>query len=102
MSDPGAEYRFRDGAGHLIAEIDAALDRGEIDEAGWHARVADILRPAYLAAPTPESQSGFSGSPLAWEQARGLIAYGIDRSGTFLDVGCANGLLMETMVRWCA
>src|SRR3989454_4025549 len=102
MSDPGAEYRFRDRAGHLIAEIDAALDRGEIDEVGWHARVADILRPAYLAATTPQAQSGFSGGPLAWEQARGLIADGIDRNGTFLDVGCANGLLMETMVRWCA
>jgi len=102
MSDPGAGYRFRDGAAQQIAEIDAALDRGEIDEAGWHARVADILRPAYLAAPTPQSQSGFSGGPLAWEHARGLLADGIDRSGTFLDVGCANGLLMETMVRWCA
>jgi SAM-dependent methyltransferase len=102
MSDSGAGYRFRDRAAPLLAEIDAALDRGEIDDAGWHARVADILRPAYLAAPTPQSQSGFSGGPLAWEQARGLLAEGIDRSGTFLDVGCANGLLMETMVRWCA
>src|SRR2546430_14948169 len=102
MTDPGAEYRFRDRAGHLIAEIDAALDRGEIDEAGWHARVAEIIRPAYLTATTPQAQSGFSGGPLAWVHARGLIADGIDRSGAFLDVGCANGLLMETMVRWCA
>jgi len=102
MSDPGVDYRFRDRAAHLITEIDAALDRGEIDEPGWHARVADILRPAYLAAPTPQAQSGFSGGPLAWEQARGLVADAIDRGGTFLDVGCANGLLMETMVRWCA
>ena len=54
MSDPGVDYRFRDRAAHLITEIGAALDRGEIDEAGWHARVADILRPAYLAAPTPQ------------------------------------------------
>src|SRR2546430_3007438 len=101
MTDPGAEYRFRDRAGHLIAEIDAALDRGEIDEAGWHARVAEIIRPAYLTATTPQAQSGFSGGPLAWVHARSLIALGIDRDGTFLDVGCANGLLMETMVRWC-
>jgi len=102
VSDPSAEYRFRDRAGHLIAEIDAALDRGEIDEAGWHARVADIVRPAYLAATTPQAQSGHSGDAVAWEHARGIIADAIDRDGTFLDVGCANGLLMETIVGWCA
>jgi SAM-dependent methyltransferase len=102
VSDPGAAYRFRDRAAGLIADIDDALDRGEIDEAGWHERVGDILRPAYLAAPTPEAQSGFSGGPLAWWHARGILADAIDRDGTFLDVGCANGLLMETLVSWCA
>ncbi len=102
MSDPGAAYRFRDRAAGLIADIDTALERGEIDESGWHARVADILRPAYLAAGTPQAQSGFSGGPLAWVHARSLIAEAIDRDGTFLDIGCANGLLIETMVTWCA
>jgi SAM-dependent methyltransferase len=102
VNDPGAGYRFRDGAAHLIAAIDAALDRGEIDEAGWHASVADIIRPAYLAALTPQAQSGHSGDAAAWEQARGIIADAIDRDGTFVDIGCANGLLMETMVDWCA
>ena len=102
MSDPGTEYRFRDGAAALIAEIDEALESGEIEETGWHERVAGIIRPAYLGAATPQAQSGFSGGPLAWEHARGVIADAIDRDGTFLDVGCANGLLMETMVRWCA
>lgn len=102
MSDPcaGVEYRFRDRAAHLIAEIDAALERGEIDEAGWHSRIADILRPAYLAAPDERAQSGYLGTAAEWENARGLIADAIDRDGSFLDVGCANGLLMESMVRW--
>ena len=30
------------------------------------------------------------------------LAAGIDSDGTFLDVGCANGLLMESVQRWCA
>ncbi|HEV8468335.1 MAG TPA: class I SAM-dependent methyltransferase [Candidatus Limnocylindria bacterium] len=102
MTDPGAEYRFLDRAADRIAEIDVALDRGEIDEASWHARVAEIIRPAYLAATTPQAQSGFSGDASAWEHARGIIANAIDRDGTFLDIGCANGLLIETLVRWCA
>jgi SAM-dependent methyltransferase len=29
-----------------------------------------------------------------------LIADAIDRSGTFLDVGCASGFLMECIQRW--
>jgi len=74
MSDPGADYRFATAPRNLITEIDGALHRGEIDEAGWHARVADILRPRISRRPTPQAQSGFSGGPLAWEQARGLVA----------------------------
>jgi hypothetical protein len=97
-----AEWRNHDRAGELIAQIDAALERGEIEEAGWHSRVADILRPAYLAATTPQAQSGFSGGPLAWWHARGIIVQAIDRDGTFLDIGSANGLLMETLTAWCA
>ena len=80
MKDPGDTYRFRDRAGPLIAEIDAALDRGEIDEAEWYARAADIIRPAYLNAATPEAQSGFSGDAAAWVHARSLIAETMDRA----------------------
>ena len=102
MRDPILAYRFRDRAGDLIEAIDAALERGDIDESGWYSRGADIFRPAYLAAETPQGQSGFSGGPLAWWHARGIIAEAIDHDGTFIDVGCANGLLMETLTAWCA
>ena len=34
--------------------------------------------------------------------AREPIIDGITRDGTFLDVGCANGLLMESVEKWCA
>lgn len=102
MRDACAEYRFRDRASDQIAAIDAALERGEIDEWGWHVRVADLIRAAYLSGKTPEEQSGFSGGPLAWQHARAIIADAIDRDGTFLDVGCASGLLMESISSWGA
>lgn len=54
----------------------------------------------YLATDDPRAQSGFRGSAARWEAARKLIAWPIDRPGTFLDVGCANGLLMESVVQW--
>ncbi len=96
--DPYAH--LKDNAWRELAEIDGRLERGEIDEAGWHEQVAALVIPAYLAATTPWEQSGKSGTRADWEYSRSLIADAIDRDGTFLDVGCANGFLMESIVRW--
>jgi Methyltransferase domain len=55
---------------------------------------------AYLATDDPRAQSGFHGSAERWEAARRPIVEALDRDGTFLDIGCANGLLMESVVEW--
>jgi SAM-dependent methyltransferase len=57
---------------------------------------------AYLASDDPCAQSGFHGSAGRWEAARRPIVEAIGHDGTFLDVGCANGLLMESVVAWSA
>lgn len=100
MSDRPIELA-KDRAAHLLAEADAALETGTIDDAEWHRRIAAVITPAYLAADTPWGQSGKSGDAASWERARSLLVDGA-RAGTFLDVGCASGYLMECMVRWCA
>jgi SAM-dependent methyltransferase len=79
-----------------------AYERGEIDEAEWHCRVGAIIGPAYIAATNPRAQSGSSGTPAEWEQARRFIFVAVNRDGTLLDVGCANGHLMECAVAWLA
>jgi len=85
-----------------LARIDADLEMGRIDKAQWHARVLALVEPAYLAAQTPHAQSGKGGDVAAWEYARRLVCDAIHRDGTFLDIGCANGLLMEDVQRWAA
>jgi len=91
----------KDGAAYLLADCEAALAAGDIDEAEWHRRIAAVITPAYLAADTPWKQSGKSGDAASWERARSLIAEAA-RPGRFLDVGCASGYLMECLIRWCS
>jgi SAM-dependent methyltransferase len=85
-----------------LAVIDDALERREIDEEGWHVAVAQLIVPAYLSATTPWEQSGKSGDLAGWERGRRPVTAAVDRDGTFLDIGCANGFLMESVRRWGA
>ena len=90
----------KDRAYWLLERAETALERGEIDEEGWYREVAAVITPAYLAADNPRAQSGFAGDAAAWEHARGLICDAIDGNGSFLDVGCASGYLMECIQIW--
>jgi hypothetical protein len=98
VTEPFAPFKER--AWRDLSAIDARLARGEINEEQWHREVAALVVPAYLAAETPWEQSGKSGTAESWEYARSPVADAIDRDGSFLDVGCANGYLMECLARW--
>jgi SAM-dependent methyltransferase len=54
----------------------------------------------YLAGANPREQSGFGRDERDWERFRRPIVAAIDADGSFLDIGCANGLLMESVVAW--
>ena len=58
------------------------------------------LEAAYLAETDPVRQSGFGGGHERWRKERGLILTAVDRDGDFLDIGCANGYLVECLCRW--
>lgn len=58
------------------------------------------LAESYLASNDPRGQSGFAGSEERWELLRRPIAAALDRDGTFLDIGCANGYLMRSLREW--
>jgi Methyltransferase domain len=92
----------KEGGYRQLSAIDAALERGEIDEAEWYRRCQAVLVPAYLAADTPWGQSGKGGGAAGWEAGRRPVADAIEREGAYLDVGCANGYLMESVARWTA
>lgn len=101
MSDVDRDREIaKEHAYEALEPIDQAYERGEISQAEWHAGVLSIIEPVYLSATTDQLGSGYSGTPQEWDASRGLIMHAVDRPGTFLDVGCANGLLMASVERW--
>lgn len=67
----------------------------------------DVLRCAvteyYLAdSSNPYQQSGRSSGAQRWEETRRCLVQALHRSGDFMDVGCANGLLLESLIAWGA
>jgi SAM-dependent methyltransferase len=85
-----------------IAQLNRERDAGLITEPEWHNRVEESLIDAYLASDDPRAQSGKSGDETEWRWSRELILDVFPTRATFLDVGCANGYLMESVHRWGA
>jgi hypothetical protein len=76
------DERLRDRARREISAIDEALAAGVIDDSGWHDAIAALVRPAYLAAPTPWGQSGKSGGEADWIAARRIVMAAVAPSWT--------------------
>ena len=94
------------GAGELSARGPAmerlarlAADASRVE---YFAALRAAIAEHYLAEPgNPYRESGRSSGAERWDETRRCIAEAVDRDGSFMDVGCANGLLLETVSRWC-
>jgi hypothetical protein len=85
------------------ARIDAALAAGEIDEARWQAATEEIIGDSYLASDHPRARSARSGGEADWRWSCELILDALPPRTAVcrvLDVGAANGELMEGLERW--
>lgn len=60
------------------------------------------LEESYLAEDDPIRRSGFGGGAVRWRSEREPILEAIDEDGDLLDVGCANGYLLECLVEWAS
>ena len=71
----------------------------------YYRRTIELLEESYLAANARGDVAGGSGSGgglARWDKKRRVLTRAFDHDGTWLDVGCANGLLMETVAWWTA
>ena len=74
------------------------MNTGELKR--WFAEQQRIFEPAYLSHEQPWRQSGFSGPRKRWDACRIPIADCVISDGAFLDIGCANGYLLECLLEW--
>ncbi len=77
-----------------------SMPRPPVDETAWFGVTQRILEDGYLGTGDPAAQSGMTGGVERYERTRRVIANAIERDGSFLDIGCANGLLIESLGRW--
>ncbi len=89
-----------DGQDPKLHEVKRVHEAPDGNEEAWYDGVRSMLEEAYLGADDPFGQSGFRGDAARWGRARRPIVVAIHRDGTFLDIGCANGALMESIVAW--
>jgi len=68
----------------------------------WFLSVRKTLENAYLQHEEPWRQSGMSGPLERWVSLRKPVADCVDKPGSFLDIGCANGYLLECCIEWTA
>jgi len=66
----------------------------------WFETIKKTLEEAYLSHDEPWKQSGMSGPEGRWISLRKPVADCLDKSGSFLDIGCANGYLLECCLKW--
>ena len=73
------------------------------DYTAWDHHTASLLEDAYVAAGSGPAGSGSSDpSEGAWRAKRQHLTVPMDRDGSWLDVGCANGHLLATLPSWVA
>lgn len=76
------------------------LDAGEITEEQWFANRKIYFTDHYLSGDNPRSQSGYSSDEKRYAYTQTMILAAIHKSGTFMDIGCANGYLMQKLSEW--
>ena len=82
--------------------IDTLYKNNEITKDEWYEIKKIHTTKVYLSHDNPRAQSGHSGNEFHYLFSHRPITDAIYKNGTFCDIGCANGHLMEMTHKWAA
>lgn len=82
------------------AYINAALDNNEISLEEWYELSNIYYTKCYLSQDNPRAQSKHRGDEFHYLYSHLPIIEAINNNGTFCDIGCANGHLVEMIHKW--
>lgn len=80
--------------------VNAALANNEISKDEWYEINKVYFTKLYLSSDNPRAQSGHGSDEYNYAFSHLPIIDAMYKDGTFLDVGCANGHLMEMVYKW--
>jgi len=89
-------------ANDFNAYVNAALENNEISKDEWYEINKVYFTKLYLSQDNPRAQSGHSGDEFHYLFSHLQIIDAVYKNGTFCDIGCANGHLMEMVHKWAA
>ena len=76
---------------------------GVTDLDAWDEQTRELLEEVYGSAGDGPMGSGSRNASVGdWRAKRQHLAVPMDRDGSWLDVGCANGFLLVTLPSWCS
>jgi hypothetical protein len=82
--------------------VNAAFDNNEISKDEWYELNKIYYTKSYLSKDNPRAQSGHGGDEFHYLFTHMQIIEAIYKNGSFCDIGCANGHLMEMVYKWAA
>ena len=98
MSDTA--MRATENLNEYDARMRKLYEAGKITAEQFCLGCAEASGRVYVSRDNPRAQSGHGSDVYRWRNVRWMILEAINRDGTFLDVGCANGHLIESLDTW--
>jgi hypothetical protein len=97
LPDLGLDEEPQDPADRAFAPTRVAV---ETPVSAAFLRRLQAMEATYVSQDSPLRQCGFSGNETRWKEQRFPIMQAIEGDGDLLNLGCANGYLLESLVSW--
>jgi hypothetical protein len=97
---PDSDMKPTEDLNAYEARLRDLFSQGQISAEEFFECYAREITELYLSKDNPRAQSGHGSDVFWWRHVRSMILEPILSDGTFIDIGCANGHLIESLDKW--